>query len=293
MPTVSIIIPAYNQAKYLPDAINSIIAQSIEGWECIIINDGSTDNTHEVIKPYLTNSDKIIYIEQSNKGLAATRNRGIDESSGKYIQFLDADDVIDHTKFEKQLIMLSKKKGLSLSYTDYFSSTEFDLTCSYPKGRYLSPAFLNVNNLHDLITRWETEMSIPIHCFLFDARFFKDYGIRFDETLPNHEDWDCWMNIFRLNPYVYYIPEKLATYRIHTDSMVYDWKQMRAGYIKALIKQQNTFGKKSHEYELLSQKIKFTKRIYGICRHLIISKAIYGIRRVLSNFAFWFKGIKE
>lgn len=284
MPTISVIIPVYNQAKYLPDAINSIIAQSFENWECIIVNDGSTDDTHEVIKPYLSNSDKFVYIEQSNKGLAATRNRGIDESSGVYIQFLDADDVIDHTKFEKQLEMLSKKKDITLSYTDYFSSSESNLKSPYPKGRYLPPVFININKLHDLIIRWETEMSIPVHCFLFDARFFKDYKIRFDETLPNHEDWDCWMNIFKLYPDVYYIPEKLAIYRIHTDSMVYNWKLMRSGYIKALIKQRNTFGKKSLEYELLSQKIQYTKKKYGIYKPLLIQKLIHYIRWIFSYF---------
>jgi len=263
MPTITVIIPAYNQSRFLSDSLNSIIAQTYTDWECIIINDGSTDNTQDVVKSYLNKIDKFLYIEQSNRGLAATRNRGLDEAAGKYIQFLDADDVIGRTKFEKQLADLSKTNNLALSYTDYFSSTESDLTTPYPGGRYLPPTFVhNDNKLHDLIIRWEAQMSIPVHCFLFDARFFKDYGIRFDETLPNHEDWDCWMNIFRLNPKVYYIPEKLATYRIHTDSMVYDWDKMEKGFMKALEKQRNSFDADPYYYDLLTQKIKLTKTVY-------------------------------
>jgi glycosyltransferase involved in cell wall biosynthesis len=283
MPQISIIIPAYNQAKYLPDAINSIIDQSFEDWECIIVNDGSSDNTREVVNPYLGNR-KFIYIEQHNNGLAATRNRGINESSGRYIQFLDADDVIDHTKLKKQFSILSKHKDPALSYTDYFSSTEYDLKRPYPEGRYLPPIFLMDDKIHDLILRWETEMSIPIHCFLFDVRLFKDYGIRFDETLPNHEDWDCWMNIFRLNPSIYYIPEKLSTYRIHTDSMVYNWKLMESGYMKALLKQRSTFERRSNEYELLSKKIRLTKKKYKMKRPSTISKIVSWIQKKLHHF---------
>jgi glycosyltransferase involved in cell wall biosynthesis len=282
MPTISVIIPAYNQAIYLPDAINSIINQTFEDWECIIVNDGSSDNTHEVIQSYLSNN-KFIYITQPNRGLAAARNRGIDESSGKYVQFLDADDVIEHTKLEKQLLFLLNKNELALSYTDYFSSSENNLNNPCPEGRYLPPVFLLKNKLHDLILRWETEISIPVHCFIFDARFFNEFKIRFDESLPNHEDWDCWMNIFRLRPSVQYIPEKLATYRIHKDSMMHDWRLMKAGYIKALLKQRKTFEKKSYEYNLLLQKIKLTKKNYEKYSRSIIIIGSHRIKKLISH----------
>lgn len=280
MPKITVIIPAYNQSRFLPDSLNSIIAQTITDWECIIVNDGSTDNTHEVASSYLIRSNKFKYIKQSNSGLAATRNKGLESACGQYIQFLDADDVIDHRKFEKQLNCLKQTQNLALSYTDYFSSTEVDLTCPYPDGRYLTPNFSGTNMLHDLIKRWETEMSIPVHCFLFDARFFKDYGIRFDETLPNHEDWDCWMNIFKLNPNVYYINDKLATYRIHTDSMVYDRKKMGLGYRKALLKQRATFQPRSYEYKLLTQKIHAIRKRYKIYNQCNLTKVLQMIRQV-------------
>ncbi|MBV1922126.1 MAG: glycosyltransferase family 2 protein, partial [Pseudomonadales bacterium] len=86
----SIIIPAYNYAAVLPRAINSVLQQDGNDWELIVINDGSTDNTSEVLQSW--DNKKFSYVEQKNIGLAATRNKGIKASSGNYLIFLDADD---------------------------------------------------------------------------------------------------------------------------------------------------------------------------------------------------------
>lgn len=91
-PLFSIIIPAYNYADVLPRAIKSVLQQSGDDWELIVINDGSTDNTSAVLKALTLNSSSFSYIEQANSGLAATRNKGINISSGRYLIFLDADD---------------------------------------------------------------------------------------------------------------------------------------------------------------------------------------------------------
>ena len=88
VPQVSVVVPAYNQAKYLKDSLNSLIAQTFEDWECIIINDGSTDDTGEIIRSYAGKDSRIRYVEQPNSGLAAARNRGLEEVKGRYIQFL-------------------------------------------------------------------------------------------------------------------------------------------------------------------------------------------------------------
>ena len=88
----SIIIPCYNYAQYIPRAINSIVKQPGDDFEIIIINDGSTDNTEQVIRSILTTSDNISYFYQSNKGSAAARNSGVQKSNAKYLIFLDADD---------------------------------------------------------------------------------------------------------------------------------------------------------------------------------------------------------
>jgi hypothetical protein len=120
---------------------------------------------------------------------------------------------------------------------------------------------------------------------LFDARFFKEHNIKFDERLPNHEDWDCWMNIFSLKPEVYYIDQQLAIYRIHTDSMVYNRKIMKTGFIKAIHSQRRRYNREDIEYKLLTKKIRLTKRSYGSNNKIVrsLSSIIYKIKKHIIN----------
>ena len=101
MPEISVIIPTFNYGKYIKRAIESILTQTYQDVEIIVVDDGSTDNTREIIRS--KQSDKIRYFYQENKGAPSARNKGIVESKGKYIAFLDADDEWLPTKLEKQV----------------------------------------------------------------------------------------------------------------------------------------------------------------------------------------------
>ena len=105
---VSIIIPLYNQKQFIADAIESALAQTFNNIEIIVVNDGSTDCPDEVLDMY---KDKVKLVYQENKGLAATRNRGLLESAGEYVQFLDADDILFHDKIERQIAIINKYNG--------------------------------------------------------------------------------------------------------------------------------------------------------------------------------------
>ena len=105
---VSIIIPAYNAARFLPACIESVLAQTHRDIEIIVVNDGSTDNTDDVVRPYL---DRIRYITQCNKGLSAARNAGFKASSGQFVCFLDADDVLMQDKFQRQIAKFAEETG--------------------------------------------------------------------------------------------------------------------------------------------------------------------------------------
>ncbi len=91
-PEISIILPTYNRANYLSDCINSVINQSFQDWELIIVDDGSQDHTFEIINPFLKKSENIRYLKHKNRKQALSRNAGIQASFGKYITFLDSDD---------------------------------------------------------------------------------------------------------------------------------------------------------------------------------------------------------
>ena len=240
---ISVIIPCYNQAHYLNESVGSALAQTYTNWECIIVDDGSSDNTKGIAINYMQNDSRIKYVYKTNGGLSSARNKGLEKAIGKWIQFLDADDALDPEKFSKQLQAVTvNKPALSadrqitgiLIYSDYaFGSLEhiFENT-----KRTIPVQFSSNNYLQELITRWETDLIIPCHCFLFSSDFFLKDGIRFDETLPNHEDFDCWLRIFSKNPEVIFVDEILCRYRLSNDSMSTNMRLMGEGFLQVLDK---------------------------------------------------------
>ncbi|HTG16799.1 MAG TPA: glycosyltransferase family 2 protein [Blastocatellia bacterium] len=261
MPEVSVIIPCYNQAQYLTESVQSVLQQTFKDWECIIINDGSADQTQSMALSFAGKDSRIRCVSQPNKGLAAARNRGLDESAGRYIQFLDADDWIAPGKFELQLAVLKTTPALSLSYCDYERYFD-DPMRPMPHRERFNPRLDPNNALLDLASNWENELSIPTHCFLFDARFFTEQGIRFDKTLPNHEDWDCWMQILTTDPLILCVPNMLATYRYRADAMSVDLSVMRRGFIRAVSKQKIAFRENDEMYGVLCEKLRSVKSEY-------------------------------
>ena len=97
MELVSVIVPVYNVEKYLKKCVDSILSQSYQNIEVILINDGSLDGSGEICEAYAQKDERIKYITQNNSGLGKTRNRGVEEASGKYLLFVDSDDYIENT----------------------------------------------------------------------------------------------------------------------------------------------------------------------------------------------------
>jgi glycosyltransferase involved in cell wall biosynthesis len=288
MPKVSVIIPCYNQGQYLDESVNSVLNQTFQDFEIIIINDGSDDNTEEIALNYCSKDSRVKYIKKENRGLASARNAGLKLCTGSYIQFLDADDVIDKSKFEIQLRYLENASHYALCYSDYFASTDSDLL--KPHGYYLNPKFKSENYLAELITEWESNLTIPCHCFLFKSNLFKDNDIHFDETLPNHEDWECWMNIFSLRPEVFFTDMQLATYRIHSDSMCFDINAMKDGYLLAISKQKRKLKDNRSACHLLS--VKYNQVKYDVAsRNSLYAAAVSTYRRFKIKIKSIFPGL--
>lgn len=260
MPLVSIIIPAYNRARFLPETLNSALGQSVTDIECIVVDDGSTDNTKDIVANFCAHDHRVQYLRQENRGPSAARNYGLAVARGRFIQFLDSDDIITPNKLAQQLSQLDSQldgsAGLSLSYCDYRYCAHDDVNETASRDNLPPPRFVMQRALWDIASRWETGFSIPMHCFLFDARFFRECGIRFDEELANHEDWDCWMRIFALDPKVFHIPEMLAIYRLHDDSICTDRMKLAVGFEKAIRKQQRIFRRDPAMRRILSDKLR-------------------------------------
>lgn len=115
---VSVVMPSYNTGKYIAETINSVLAQTFSSWELLIVDDCSTDDTDEVVMPYLADQ-RIRYLKnENNSGAAVSRNRALREAKGKWIAFLDSDDLWMPDKLEKQ-IQFMEKNGYHFSYTNY------------------------------------------------------------------------------------------------------------------------------------------------------------------------------
>jgi len=231
---VSVVIPCFNQGRFLRDCLDSLQRQTYPYWEAIIVNDGSTDETAVIARGYAEQDVRFKYIERANSGQAGARNRGLREASGAYIQFLDADDIIRPEKLELQIDALGASDELTLAYCDFACCEEADVSRILKSEKFCKPRFQMGRPIEDIAARWETELSIPIHCFLFDVRLFRDHGIHFDELLPSHEDWDCWMRIFALDPRVVHVHGELAVYRQHPNSVSRNLSRMRRAFRTAV-----------------------------------------------------------
>ena len=304
-PVISVIVPCYNQAHFLPEAFASLQAQTFPAWECIVVNDGSTDGTKAVAEGLVAADGRVRLVNQPNRGLAGARNRGLAEARGEYIQFLDADDALMPEKFELQLAAVDAAKKTAVVYCDYYASEFQDLRRPLPEA-YMDPRFRTSEWLPECAARWEAGLSIPCHCFLFDARFFGIQWIRFDESLPNHEDWDCWMRILALKPSVKFVDAKLAIYRKHPDSMAHDYGRMRGGFLRAIDKQIGFFKRDPKMLAILKQKRRETRRAYRrhspayrMCDALaspfrtVRRAGVIGFKRVLpAHWVGWLKEIR-
>lgn len=228
-PLVSIIIPCYNQAQFLDETLQSVLSQTFESWECIIINDGSPDNTEKIAQNWIDADSRFKYYYQENKGLSAARNTGLEKYSGKFIQFLDSDDLLEKNKLEIQVKELLGDKQISLS--DYFPFN--NLTADLERQRYLTPKLAVDDFTKQMIQDWEYRVSFPPHCVLFKADLLSINKLKFNENLKNHEDWVFWVKLFYFSGGFIYNEKKLVRYRIHSASMTSNFFIMKEGFLKA------------------------------------------------------------
>jgi len=283
-PLVSVIIPCYKQGHFLAEAVQSVLGQTVIDLECIVVNDGSPDTTREVATRLASGDPRVRYMEQVNRGLAAARNRGLEEARGRFIQFLDADDVIAPDKLRIQTDILGGQPRWAIAYSDYRFCPSDDTSGTVPVSDKVRPRFVMGKPLWDMAARWETQLSIPVHGFLFDAGLFRGTGICFDESLPSHEDWDCWMRILELDPLVLHSPGELAVYRLHPHSMTTNEWMMWSGFSRAIRNRRRGFTRDPIVRELLREKLVEMAGVYQEAREeaggAAVRRAMGAFRRI-------------
>lgn len=223
-PKISIIVPCYNQEEFLDSTLNSVLKQTYPHWECIIIDDGSTDSTLEIARCYENTDKRFRLFSIKNQGLAHARNFGIEKSVGELIQFLDGDDILVENRFEICLENL-KSYNVLVSNFKYF---ENNISQSIDPNFQLDQSFLRFNQI---LMLWPLK-NIPIHCGFFRADLFKK--IRFQEELKACEDWVMWLELFSEPVKPLFLDRTLAYYRRHNKSMTWDFRRMNFYRIKAV-----------------------------------------------------------
>lgn len=213
-PLISVIVPSYNYAHYLPDLINSLQRQSYSNWECIIVDDNSMDNTKEVVNSFMEKDIRIKYYFQENGGPAKARNYGISIAKGDYIQFIDADDFIGDEKFQLEIELFNKNNSIDIVYSSY-TFVDSDLKKQWRDEKKWES--LSSKPFYNFINYWEAGLMIPIHSFLFKKECFSHFG-SLDLNFKTHEDWDLNLN-FSLNGAKYVMHNYIgAYYRVHQSS---------------------------------------------------------------------------
>lgn len=209
-PEISVVIPAYNASAYIADAIKSVQEQTFTQWQLIVVDDGSTDNTSEIIKGYLSDS-RIKLIKQENKGVSAARNAGIKEAQGKYITFLDADDYYLPYNLQRKHEYLQSKAEADFVYSDVMQCDDKLNDRRVEKG-------VDAYNLFTKVMLWqgETIPTLPSNVMV-KAALMKEKFL-FDEYLSNCAD--RYMKILlSKNATGAYVPEVLVKYRDSPGSM--------------------------------------------------------------------------
>lgn len=232
---VSIIIPCYNYADYLGECLESVLTQSFTDWEVWIIDDGSTDHTQQVSKLFQIKDKRIKYHYQENQGLSNARNTGLSLSTGTYIQFLDADDLISRNKLDLQVKQLEENPEVGVSYcqTWYFHTNS-------PEKLWEDFALKNNTKhpiiddkgfglLQALIRRNITTVSSPLI-----RRSIIEEGIVFTESVSNSEDWYFWLQCALQGYRFQYLSNTSAftKIRVHGDSMSQQKLQMYYGELQ-------------------------------------------------------------
>jgi len=282
---VSVITPCYQQGHFLAEAVQSVLDQTMGNLECIVINDGSSDKTREIAAHLVRGDPRVWYVEQPHRGLAAARNCGLEKARGRFIQFLDSDDILTPEKLRLQINALLGRERWAMAYSDYRFCPGDDTSQTAPATEKVRPRFVMDRPLWDMAARWETQLSIPIHCFLFDASLFREGRITFDENLATHEDWDCWMRILALDPIVLHTPGELAVYRRHAQSMTSNQAMMWRGFARAIRNQRRRLIHDPVVRALLLEKLIEIAGIYQEARqeagNTAVRHAVGAFRRIL------------
>lgn len=230
---VDVVIPAYNAARYIEETLLSVAIQGQVLANIIVVNDGSTDNTVEIVSRFAQDHPalSVYVINQENAGLSAARNAGIKATTAPYIALLDADDLWLPEKLSKQLAIFHRSTDTKLGLVYCAYSAISDSSQKLPKVAVIAPALRGDVSRKLLLGNFISGSGSAV---VIKKSVFETAGL-FDEKLCAGEDWDMWLRIAQLF-HVDYCPEELVLIRLHDANMQKDEMRMLSADLMILNK---------------------------------------------------------
>jgi teichuronic acid biosynthesis glycosyltransferase TuaG len=276
---VSIIMPAFNAEQYIADSIRSVLEQTFTDWELVVVDDGSTDRTADIVRGLGDSDARITYVQRENGGQAAARNTGIRHASGTVLAFIDADDLWLPEKLARQLSVM-EETAADVVYCDgyvfYDDSTPeradyFAVVPGHTDGATMFPLLFAYNRIGTLsvVARRDALERVG----LFDE----------DRRLQNCEDYDLWLRLARAGSTFYGMTDKLIRYRRHSTSSTHSESKLLGPMIDVMKKHSEDVDHRTSQ-----------QRIRGLYRELIATLLaeddLVGARERMREFALWDKG---
>lgn len=274
---ISIVLPSYNRAQVLPKAVESILRQTYKDFELIIVDDGSSDNTREVVKSF--DDDRIVYVHQENAGACVARNNGINHARGEYIAFQDSDDIWHEDKLEKQLKALQDKKAdiVFCRMNRMSDGQKIGLVSDYFKEGFLSKEVM--------------PMSIGTQTLVGKSVVFKQQ--KFDPEMPRFQEFELLVRAQK-DYSIYCMEEPLVDYHLQSDSISVKPASIEKAWNLMLKKHPDFFTVYNTSRDRVARDIQvnaksvsaFSQRMHLALFSLAISKSPKTIARFVKWFIF-------
>jgi len=234
MPKISIIIPVYNAGEYLKQCLDSVLNQTFRDYECICINDGSTDNSLSIIQEYVNKDNRFNIIDKKNEGVSISRNIGIDRSVGEYITFIDSDDWIEKDYLIKIFYSKNSKNDLVVCGFNVFNHKDNIIDLKYEEGKSNNKVFLieykNIENFLDFIGSYRS-----VWGKLYRSDIIKKNNIYFFNNISGDEDYAFNILYIMYIENILFIADKLYVYRKQVESLTSNDEQMRISSLYAIV----------------------------------------------------------
>lgn len=245
---VSIVMPSYNTGRFIKETIESVLAQTYTNWELIIVDDCSCDNTDTVVKPFL-NDERVHYLKNEvNSGAAVSRNRALREANGKWIAFLDSDDLWDPVKLERQVAFM-QENGYHFSYTNYLEIDE----ASEPNGRFVTgPQRISKQGMYNYC--WMGCLTV-----MYDA---ETVGLIQIEDIKKNNDYAMWLHVCEKAD-CFLLNETLAKYRKRSGSI------SNHGYLKLIKWHYILYKKGMHKNTIVSAFLTARNLLFGTIKKFV------------------------